>query len=77
MESQTDPATDPLLVYFIGGPGCSSMFTLLQESGPYVLRDGEMTFSKNEFAWNNETNILYIDSPAGVGFSTCNNLSHS
>lgn len=30
-------------------------------------------FHKNEYSWNNEANIVYIESPAGVGYSICGN----
>lgn len=42
-----------------------------QEHGPYVMESGETTFHLNEFSWNTAANVLYIESPAGVGFSYC------
>jgi len=35
--------------------------------------DTSSEFTKNEFSWNKEANIMYIDQPAGVGYSYCNN----
>lgn len=71
-ESQGDSEKDPLLIWFNGGPGCSSMLGWSQENGPWALEDGAKTFHKNEFSWNTNANVLYIEQPAGVGFSYCN-----
>lgn len=75
LESMKDPLKDPLIIWFNGGPGCSSMLGFLQETGPYVLEDGATTYTENAYSWNKETNILYVDQPAGVGYSTCDNLT--
>jgi hypothetical protein len=71
VESQTNPSTQPLIVWFNGGPGCSSMLGFTQEHGPYVINDGTTQFVENEWTWNSEANMLYIEQPAGVGFSYC------
>lgn len=75
LESMHTPETAPMVIWFNGGPGCSSMLGFLQETGPYVLKDGDVNYTKNDYPWNNETNILYIEQPAGVGYSTCDNLT--
>jgi len=67
-ESKGDPATDPLLMWFNGGPGCSSMLGAFQENGPWVVLDNGTIF-ENPFPWNTKANTLYIESPAGVGYS--------
>jgi serine carboxypeptidase-like clade 2 len=71
LESMTNGTDDPLVVWFNGGPGCSSMLGLLQETGPYVLEEGATQYTENPWSWNKETHILYIEQPAGVGYSTC------
>jgi carboxypeptidase C (cathepsin A) len=70
-ESKNAPETDPVLIWFNGGPGCSSMLGFAQEHGPYVMNSGTNYWIENEFSWNNEANVLYIEAPAGVGFSYC------
>uniref|UniRef100_A0A8R1DXL2 Carboxypeptidase n=1 Tax=Caenorhabditis japonica TaxID=281687 RepID=A0A8R1DXL2_CAEJA len=68
-ESRSKPDTDPLLVWFNGGPGCSSLGGLFEELGPfYVNFDGE-TLYENPYAWNAKANVLYLESPIGVGYS--------
>lgn len=51
------------------------MLGYLQEHGPYVMEDETDFFIKNEYSWNKEVNMLYIESPAGVGFSYCEDMS--
>lgn len=52
-----------------GGPGASSMLGLLNGNGPcYVHSDSNSTYL-NEWSWNNEVNMLYLDQPVQVGFS--------
>ena len=69
VESQNNPDTDPLLLWFNGGPGCSSLLGFMQEHGPCIIDDGETKVKKNPYPWNLKANVLYLESPAGVGFS--------
>ena len=39
------------------------------ENGPFVFDDGQDFIKPNEYRWNTRANLLYIDSPAHVGFS--------
>ena len=74
VESQADPVNDPLIIWFNGGPGCSSMLGFAQEHGPYMMVSGTDFWQINPWSWNQNANMLYIESPAGVGYSTCDNL---
>lgn len=71
LTSMQNKTTDPVVVWLNGGPGCSSMLGLISENGPYLIPDGETTFSQtqNPYAWNKVANMLFIESPPGVGFS--------
>ena len=71
--SQGNYSADPVIVWFNGGPGCSSMLGFLQEHGPYKLDDGASSFTKNDYSWNKEATMIYLESPAGVGYSLCPN----
>ena len=68
-----DPATAPVVFWFNGGPGCSSMEGLLSEAGPYHVDQfsSPVTLSLNPYTWNNASNNVWLESPAGVGFSYC------
>jgi serine carboxypeptidase-like clade 2 len=35
------------------------------------LNDDDTIFRKNDYSWNNEANMMWIESPAGVGYSVC------
>lgn len=52
-----------------GGPGCSSLGGLLSENGPFRVNPDGQTIFENVFAWNKVANVLYLESPRGVGFS--------
>jgi len=71
VESQNSPSTDPVLIWFNGGPGCSSMLGFIQEHGPFVINSDTDYIVENQWSWNKEANVLYLESPAGVGFSYC------
>lgn len=67
--SQSKPASDPLVLWTNGGPGCSSMLGILTENGPFTIQPDGVTLAYNDNSWNKFANVLYLESPAGVGFS--------
>ncbi|WMV12940.1 hypothetical protein MTR67_006325, partial [Solanum verrucosum] len=75
-ESTQDPSTKPLVLWLNGGPGCSSFGAgAMMELGPFRVNKDGKTLWLNPFAWNNVANILFLESPAGVGFSYSNTSS--
>jgi carboxypeptidase C (cathepsin A) len=39
------------------------------------MNSGTNYFVANEYSWNTAANVLYIESPAGVGYSYCGNTA--
>lgn len=60
-------SSDPFLFEYVG-PGCSGLIGMGTEQGPFFI-DAKGTLAPNPFSWNKAANMLYIEQPAGVGFS--------
>jgi len=67
--ARNNPDTAPLVLWFNGGPGSSSMIGLFQEHGPCRITNDSSSVTLNKYSWNNAANVLYIDQPVGTGFS--------
>ncbi|KAI4381062.1 hypothetical protein MLD38_007178 [Melastoma candidum] len=80
------PTEKPLVLWLNGafffrpyhaGPGCSSIaYGASEEIGPFRINKNGSSLYLNEYAWNREANILFLESPAGVGFSYTNTSSN-
>ena len=81
-ESEGDPTTDPIVVWWNGGPGATSAWGLFVENGPFLLNDESlvsMNYSqtgipqlvKNPFRWTKFASIIAFCNPPPVGFSFC------
>jgi len=78
VESENDPANDPVVVWNQGGPGGASLFGAFVEQGPFLLNENSIKDENripklfyNEYGWQKVANTLFIDTPAPVGFSYC------
>lgn len=81
IECENNPATAPVIAWYNGGPGASSMFGLLVELGPFMLNDDSLNeeYNKtgipqiiyNPYSWTKVGNLLIVNNPAPVGFSYC------
>lgn len=70
VEASADAAKKPLVLWLNGGPGCSSFgIGALQEIGPFRVDTDGKTLCRNKYAWNTAANVLFLESPVGVGFS--------
>jgi cathepsin A (carboxypeptidase C) len=58
----------PLLLWLSGGPGCSSMLQLLTENGPCRITPVGGAVD-NPHSWTGAASVIWLDQPAGVGFS--------
>lgn len=59
----------PFVVWLTGGPGCSSTLALLTENGPCKVNPDGKTTTVNPNSWTEAAHVLWLDQPAGVGYS--------
>ena len=82
VEAEVDAATAPVLLWLNGGPGCSSLDGFWYEHGPFELVQGVsndpdypwatqdgLRLELRPYRWNKVVNMLFLEAPAGVGFS--------
>lgn len=67
-KSRSDKANDPLVFWLTGGPGCSSVMAVFTENGPFQV-GADLNLTRNEYSWNSEANMVFVDQPVGTGFS--------
>ncbi|TPX49773.1 hypothetical protein SeMB42_g02496 [Synchytrium endobioticum] len=69
IRSQINQPRDKLIIWLNGGPGCSSMDGMFMEFGPFqATKDNVLELNQN--AWSRNAHLLFVDQPAGTGFST-------
>jgi vitellogenic carboxypeptidase-like protein len=75
-EEPEDPSlrTTPIISWYQGGPGCSSMFGAFYINGPYLINE-DGTLRQNPGRWNRKYGTLFIDQPVAVGFSSARSES--
>ena len=69
IESENNPAKDPLIFYFGWFLGTSSLPGLLKSTGPYRVNADGKTLDQNSYSWNKFASIVYIEETAGLGYS--------
>ncbi|XP_020083134.1 serine carboxypeptidase II-2-like [Ananas comosus] len=73
-EAIEDPDSKPLVLWLNGGPGCSSIaYGVAEEVGPFHVNADGKGLHINPYSWNQVANMLFLDSPVGVGYSYSNN----
>ncbi|KAF8388538.1 hypothetical protein HHK36_027213 [Tetracentron sinense] len=75
--SERNSSEDPVVLWLNGGPGCSSFDGFVYEHGPFNFQAGKTgslpQLHLNPYSWSKISNIIYLDSPAGVGLSYSKN----
>lgn len=66
---QTNPDTDPVLIWFQGGRGMPTTKAIFLYNGPFSVNnnDGKLNFREYSFITNHS--VIYIDNPISAGFS--------
>ncbi|KAK7394656.1 hypothetical protein VNO78_15191 [Psophocarpus tetragonolobus] len=80
VSSERSPEKDPVVLWLNGGPGCSSFDGFVYEHGPFNFQAAKSkwnlpTLHTNPYSWSKVSNIIYLDSPAGVGLSYSKNTT--
>ncbi|KAK6819855.1 Serine carboxypeptidase [Aspergillus parasiticus SU-1] len=69
-----DPTYDEnLIIWFNGGPGCSSLIGLTTGNGPVSFDGNSTRLIQNPHSWTKLGHVLYVDQPVGTGYSTASN----
>ncbi|KAL0343803.1 UNVERIFIED_CONTAM: Serine carboxypeptidase-like 25 [Sesamum angustifolium] len=75
-EAVQEPLSKPLVLWLNGGPGCSFLaYGASEEIGPFRIDKNSSGLYLNKFSWNKLANLLFLETPAGVGFSYSNQSS--
>ncbi|KAM3342190.1 serine carboxypeptidase-like 17 isoform X1 [Capsicum galapagoense] len=74
IKSESNPESDPVLLWITGGPGCSALSGLIYEIGPITFEPVEYngsfpTMILNPYSWTKAASIIFLDFPVGTGFS--------
>ena len=73
-QSRKNFAQDPIFLWLQGGPAYSSMYGMLQQFGPKLMVydeqfDPHYKLVDNNYALNAEATVIFLEQPAGTGFS--------
>ena len=63
-----DQANKPLVVYFGGRLGGSSLLGLFKGLGPCLFKDGQMM--ENPYSWHKIANVLFVENSLGTGMAS-------
>ena len=80
--SENNHTSDPVLVWFNGGPGATSAWGLFVENGPFQLNEASLIGEEyertgipqlilNPYRWTKFASLLVLAAPPPIGFSYC------
>ncbi|KAJ5368326.1 Carboxypeptidase [Penicillium cataractarum] len=69
-EAENKSYDDTFIIWFNGGPGCSSLVGLTGGNGPISFEGNSTSLERNPYSWTQLGHVLYVDQPVGTGFST-------
>jgi carboxypeptidase D len=61
---------EEIVIFMNGGPGCSSLYGLMIENGPFLYPSKKLKPYVNQYSWTREAIMVYVELPIGVGFTT-------
>lgn len=70
--TENPAASNEIVIWLNGGPGCSSLDGFFHENGPVSWQSGTYRPVRNTYSWSNLTNVVWIDQPISTGFSKGN-----
>ncbi|PWN49971.1 alpha/beta-hydrolase [Violaceomyces palustris] len=70
LRARHTPSKRKLIIWFNGGPGCSSFDGAMMEVGAWRMDGkGGLQWTEEGGSWNEYADILFLDQPVGTGFS--------
>nr|GEZ57371.1 peptidase S10, serine carboxypeptidase, alpha/beta hydrolase fold protein [Tanacetum cinerariifolium] len=69
-----NPEDNPLIIWLVGGPGCSNLHAFFFEIGPFKIKkgifiDGVLALQMDPNSWTKLGNIIYLDGPTLTRYS--------
>ncbi len=74
--AQNGDTTAPVLLWLQGGPGASDMWGLFGEVGAVTVNASTSLVGRGANSWNSKYAMLFVDQPAGTGWSQLGDPSH-
>jgi carboxypeptidase C (cathepsin A) len=83
--SSLNDSTKPLILWMQGGPGCSGLYGLYHEMGPFQVANKTVSINgtntttqflvENPLTWSKDNHMIFVDQPIGVAYSILGNRS--